>query len=91
MTAPSAIDPNRALPEKLADVAASVSSLSATVARINPATSGVFHPAEASGYEQLKRRLATEHPNDREAYTGGKSAYTESVMRKAIEWRASPG
>jgi GrpB-like predicted nucleotidyltransferase (UPF0157 family) len=41
------------------------------------------HPAEARNYEQLKRRLATEHPTDREAYTDAKSAYIETVMRKA--------
>jgi GrpB-like predicted nucleotidyltransferase (UPF0157 family) len=42
------------------------------------------HPGEAEIYEQLKRRLATEHQTDREAYTDAKSAYIESVMRKAI-------
>jgi len=42
------------------------------------------HPEEAATYEQLKRRLATEHQRDREAYTDAKSAYIESVMRKAI-------
>jgi GrpB-like predicted nucleotidyltransferase (UPF0157 family) len=43
------------------------------------------HPEEAGTYAQLKRRLATEHPTDREAYTGAKAAYIESVMRKAIK------
>jgi GrpB-like predicted nucleotidyltransferase (UPF0157 family) len=43
------------------------------------------HPEEARTYGQLKRRLATEHPTDREAYTGAKSAYIETVMRKAIK------
>jgi GrpB-like predicted nucleotidyltransferase (UPF0157 family) len=43
------------------------------------------HPEEAGIYEQLKRRLATEHQTDREAYTDAKSAYIESVMRKAIK------
>jgi GrpB-like predicted nucleotidyltransferase (UPF0157 family) len=43
------------------------------------------HPEEAAAYEQLKRRLATEHPRDREAYTDAKSVYVESVMRKAIK------
>jgi GrpB-like predicted nucleotidyltransferase (UPF0157 family) len=43
------------------------------------------HPKEAGIYEQLKRRLATEHQTDREAYTDAKSAYIESVMRKAIK------
>ena len=42
------------------------------------------HPEEAGTYEQLKRRLATEHQRDREAYTDAKSAYIDSVMRKAI-------
>jgi GrpB-like predicted nucleotidyltransferase (UPF0157 family) len=42
------------------------------------------HPEEARTYERLKRRLAAEHPADREAYTDAKSAYVESVMRKAI-------
>ena len=41
------------------------------------------HPAEAAAYERLKRQLATEHRTDREAYTDGKSAYVESVLRKA--------
>jgi GrpB-like predicted nucleotidyltransferase (UPF0157 family) len=43
------------------------------------------HPEEAATYERLKRRLATEHQADREAYTGAKSAYVESVMRKAVK------
>jgi GrpB-like predicted nucleotidyltransferase (UPF0157 family) len=43
------------------------------------------HPGEAETYERLKRRLAAEHSTDREAYTDAKSAYVESVMRKAIK------
>ena len=42
------------------------------------------HPEEAGTYERLKRRLATEYQRDRDAYTDAKSAYIESVMRKAI-------
>jgi GrpB-like predicted nucleotidyltransferase (UPF0157 family) len=42
------------------------------------------HPEEAETYERLKRRLAAEHPTDREAYSDAKSSYIESVMRKAI-------
>jgi GrpB-like predicted nucleotidyltransferase (UPF0157 family) len=42
------------------------------------------HPEEAETYDRLKRRLAAEHQMDREAYTAAKSAYVESVMRKAI-------
>ena len=41
------------------------------------------HPEEAGAYERLKKRLAAEHPTDREAYTDAKTAYIESVMRKA--------
>jgi GrpB-like predicted nucleotidyltransferase (UPF0157 family) len=41
------------------------------------------HPEEAETYERLKRQLAAEHRTDREAYTDAKSAYVESVMRKA--------
>jgi GrpB-like predicted nucleotidyltransferase (UPF0157 family) len=43
------------------------------------------HPKEARTYERLKRRLAAEHLADREAYTGAKSAYVETVMRKVIK------
>ncbi len=42
------------------------------------------HPEEAAVYERLKRRLASEHRTDREAYTDAKSAYVETVMGKAI-------
>ena len=41
------------------------------------------HPEEAETYQRLKKRLAAEHRTDREAYTYAKSAYVESVMRKA--------
>jgi GrpB-like predicted nucleotidyltransferase (UPF0157 family) len=41
------------------------------------------HPEEAETYERLKRQLAAEHPTNRDAYTHAKSAYVESVMRKA--------
>lgn len=43
------------------------------------------HPEEAATYERLKRRLAMEHRADREAYTGAKSTYIESVMRKIVK------
>ena len=43
------------------------------------------HPEEAETYQRLKRRLAAEHQTDREAYTDAKSAYVESVMRKAVK------
>lgn len=41
------------------------------------------HPEEAAAYARLKRRLAAEYRTDREAYTEAKSAYVETVMRKA--------
>jgi GrpB-like predicted nucleotidyltransferase (UPF0157 family) len=43
------------------------------------------HPEEGEAYERLKRRLAAEHRTDREAYTDAKSAFVESVMRKATK------
>jgi GrpB-like predicted nucleotidyltransferase (UPF0157 family) len=43
------------------------------------------HPEEARAYERLKKRLAAEHYRDRGAYTDAKSAYVESVMRKAMK------
>jgi GrpB-like predicted nucleotidyltransferase (UPF0157 family) len=43
------------------------------------------HPEEAETSQRLKTRLAAQHPADREAYTGAKSAYVESVMRKAMK------
>jgi GrpB-like predicted nucleotidyltransferase (UPF0157 family) len=41
------------------------------------------HPEQAATYAQLKRRLAAEHKADREAYTDGKAAHIERVMRRA--------
>jgi GrpB-like predicted nucleotidyltransferase (UPF0157 family) len=41
------------------------------------------NPTEAETYERIKRSLAADHPTDRAAYTNGKSAYVESIMRKA--------
>lgn len=43
----------------------------------------IAHPDVARRYENLKRRLIAEYPNDREAYTKGK---TEFVV--AMTWRA---
>jgi GrpB-like predicted nucleotidyltransferase (UPF0157 family) len=42
------------------------------------------HPEEARTYERLKRRLAAEHPTNRDAYTDAKSDYIETVMQKSI-------
>ncbi len=38
---------------------------------------------EAQRYERLKHRLAAEFPDDREAYTNGKTDYIYGVMQKA--------
>ncbi len=41
------------------------------------------HPGTAREYAELKRRLATEHRDDRDAYQQAKSAFIESVTRRA--------
>lgn len=38
-------------------------------------------------YLELKECLAKECPEDRIAYTNGKSAFIEDILRKAEEWR----
>jgi GrpB-like predicted nucleotidyltransferase (UPF0157 family) len=48
------------------------------------------HPEVAARYGQLKRRLAEEHPTDREAYTDGKAEFIEDVLRDARRTRG-PG
>ena len=40
------------------------------------------HPDEAANYERLKRALAVQHREDREAYTEAKKDYVEAVMAK---------
>jgi GrpB-like predicted nucleotidyltransferase (UPF0157 family)/ribosomal protein S18 acetylase RimI-like enzyme len=40
---------------------------------------------EARRYEQLKRRLASEHAGDREAYTEGKGEYVRRITALALE------
>ena len=42
---------------------------------------------KASEYSEIKKRLAKEFPNDRAAYTNGKSACIEDILRNAAEWR----
>jgi len=41
------------------------------------------NPDEARRYEAVKRDLASRFPDDREAYTDGKSEYVYGVMQKA--------
>jgi GrpB-like predicted nucleotidyltransferase (UPF0157 family) len=43
----------------------------------------IAHPDTARAYETLKRDLAAAHPNDREAYTHGKTAFVAEVGRQA--------
>ncbi len=40
-------------------------------------------PEEAQRYDRLKQQLAAEFPDDREAYTNGKTNYIYGVMQKA--------
>jgi GrpB-like predicted nucleotidyltransferase (UPF0157 family) len=42
-----------------------------------------LHPVEARTYEQLKRILAANYHEDREAYTAAKTDYIQEVMKKA--------
>ena len=42
------------------------------------------HPDEARQYEQLKSRLAAEHPGDREAYTDGNGEYVNRITAEAL-------
>ena len=41
------------------------------------------HPEEVRRYEAVKRDLAARFPDDREAYTNGKTGYVYGVMQKA--------
>ena len=41
------------------------------------------HPAAAQDYQELKLHLAAAHPNDREAYTTGKSEFVGRIMQDA--------
>ena len=47
----------------------------------------IEHPEVASEYEQLKRRLAETHPNNREDYTSGKSEFVSCVTSQAKRLR----
>jgi len=43
----------------------------------------VAHPPVAREYETLKRRLASDHPHDRIAYTNGKTEFVTAVLANA--------
>ena len=42
-----------------------------------------MHPEDARAYERLKRALAVEFRNDREAYNQAKTEFVEKVLRRA--------
>lgn len=49
------------------------------------------HEENAKEYSELKERLASEYPEDRQLYTAGKSILIENILRKAEEWRRHSG
>ena len=42
---------------------------------------------KAKEYSDLKIKLANEYPNDRIAYTNGKSKLIEEILKNAALWR----
>lgn len=48
------------------------------------------HPEDAHAYESLKRALAVEYRNDREAYNQAKTEFVEAVLRRAATMEHSP-
>lgn len=50
----------------------------------------ISHPEAAAEYQTLKYELAKAHPNDRVAYTKGKSAFIAKVMAHITESRTAP-
>ncbi|NIK54747.1 GrpB family protein [Kribbella shirazensis] len=49
------------------------------------------HPAELPPYEDLKRRLAAEHPHDGAAYTEAKLPWFWQTIRRADAWAQATG
>jgi len=47
------------------------------------------HPEEAARYEQLKRALVREHPEDRLAYVAGKDGYMIELEARAVRWAST--
>ena len=45
------------------------------------------HEDRAKEYSELKERLAKIYPEDRIAYTNGKAALIEDILKCAKEWR----
>jgi GrpB-like predicted nucleotidyltransferase (UPF0157 family) len=50
----------------------------------------ISHPASARQYEQLKISLAATYPNDRTAYTKGKSMFIKRTTVRAKKSVAAP-
>lgn len=48
------------------------------------------HPDVAQEYSELKRRLATAHMHDREAYMDGKDPFIEETEARSLVWAALP-
>jgi len=48
------------------------------------------HAGDAQSYAKLKRDLATRHPDDRDAYTEGKSPFVAAVLRRASRGSGTP-
>ena len=49
----------------------------------------IAHPLEAGAYNELKQKLARQHPEDMEAYMNGKDAFIKEHEAKAITWRST--
>lgn len=45
-------------------------------------------PEKAMAYDDCKRKLAAQFPNDRRSYTAGKQALIESFLQEARVWRS---
>jgi GrpB-like predicted nucleotidyltransferase (UPF0157 family) len=45
----------------------------------------IAHPEAAQKYLHLKFHLANQHPNDREAYTNGKTDFIASIMARVLK------
>lgn len=49
----------------------------------------IAHPEDAQRYSELKRKLASEHPQSMDAYMDGKDGFIKEMERRAAQWRAS--
>lgn len=44
-------------------------------------------PEKAAQYGSLKEKLASQYPNDIEAYMDGKDSFVKNLEKKALDWR----